>query len=60
VAKPSVLSSEELRRSVSETLKRVAYTGEEFVVTLYGKPVAKIVPIEEGSGGKARKAKADS
>lgn len=47
MAKVPQLSSEELRRSVSETLKRVAYTRTEFVITLYGKPVAKIVPLEE-------------
>ena len=47
MAKPIELSSEELRRSVSETLKRVAYSGNEFIVTLYGKPVARIVPIED-------------
>lgn len=55
MAKPTELSSEELRRSVSETLKRVAYQGQEFIVTLYGKPVAKIVPLPEGD--EKRKAK---
>lgn len=47
MSKTPELTSEELRRSVSETLKRVAYAKEEFVITLYRKPVAKIVPIEE-------------
>lgn len=52
MAKPVELSSEELRRSVSETLKRVAYTGQEFIVTLYGKPVARVVPLTDGEKSK--------
>lgn len=57
MAKPVELSSEELRRSVSETLKRVAYAGDVFVVTLYGKPVAKIVPLSDDEAEKPRKPK---
>jgi prevent-host-death family protein len=58
VAKAAQLSSEQLRRSVSETLKRVAYGKESFIITLHGKPAAKIVPLDdEEAGEKPRKPK---
>lgn len=47
VAKPTEITSEQLRRGVGETLKRVAYAGESFVVTFHGKPVARIVPLTD-------------
>lgn len=58
VAKPSELTSEQLRRSVSETLKRVGYGRESIVVTLHGKAVAMIVPMPgDDEKGEKRKAK---
>lgn len=55
VAKPTEISSEELRRNVGDTLKRVGYAGEQFIVTIHGKPVAKIVPLSDDD--EPRKAK---
>lgn len=58
MAKPSELTSEQLRRSVSETLKRVGYGRESIVVTLHGKAVAMIVPMPgDDEKGEKRKAK---
>lgn len=59
VAKPSEITSEQLRRSISDTMKRVAYAGEQFVVTIHGKPVAKIVPIDPDDDEKPKKARRD-
>ena len=57
MAKPIELSSEQLRRSVSETIKRVAYTQQTYVITLYGKPVAQIVPLSDEKDEPKAKAK---
>lgn len=46
MTKPTEITSEQLRRNVSDTFKRVAYSGEHFVITIHGKPVARIVPME--------------
>lgn len=54
MAKPTEVTSEQLRRNVGDTIKRVAYAGETFVVTFHGKPVARIVPLDEDE--KPRKA----
>ena len=57
VVKPTEITSEKLRRSISDTLKRVGYGGESFIVTTHGRPVAKIVPVEETKDAEPRKAK---
>jgi prevent-host-death family protein len=57
VAKPTEITSEHLRRSVSTTMKRVAYSGESFVVTFHGKPVARIVPLDADDKTKKAPAK---
>jgi prevent-host-death family protein len=44
------ISAAEANRRFSEILRSVK-TGESVVVTSHGKPVAKIVPIQEGEDG---------
>lgn len=37
----------EARRLLAELVQRAAYQGQEFTITRNGKPMAKIVPVDE-------------
>ncbi len=50
--KERTMSAAHARRSLSEILSRVAFRGERIVVTLRGKPAARIVPMTEGQAGR--------
>jgi prevent-host-death family protein len=41
------LSISEARRMLTELVDRAAYQGQEFTITRNGKPMAKIVPMDE-------------
>ena len=43
----ATLNVAEAKRQFSELLGRVAYRGEEVVITRRGKPMAKLVPVKE-------------
>lgn len=42
----------EFRENLADTLNRIEYQGETVIVTRRGKPVAKVVPIEETPDGR--------
>jgi prevent-host-death family protein len=48
------VSASELKNAWHEYLDRVSRGRQEVVVTRYGKPVAKLVPIEADEGGQPR------
>jgi prevent-host-death family protein len=52
-AKSSEVSASEVKNSWHEYLDRVSRERQEVVVTRYGKPVAKLVPIEPEEGAEA-------
>jgi prevent-host-death family protein len=41
------MTMSEARRLLAELVQRAAYQGQEFTITRNGKPMAKIVPIDE-------------
>lgn len=41
------LSISEARRMLTELVDRAAYQGQEFTITRNGKPMAKIVPMDD-------------
>jgi prevent-host-death family protein len=41
------VSATDARKSFFDTISRVAYTGERFVVARHGKDVAALVPIDD-------------
>lgn len=43
---PGGLPASELKNSLHEVLERVSRTREEVVITRYGKPIARLAPIE--------------
>lgn len=45
----TVISATELKNRVSEVLNEVAFNGDVAVIERYGKPIAKIVPIEDSA-----------
>lgn len=46
------VSASEMKNSWHEYLERVSESGEEIVITRYGKPVARLAPLEpEGERG---------
>lgn len=48
-AKPSEVPASEVKNAWHEYVDRVSQAREEIVVTRYGKPVLKLVPIEAAS-----------
>jgi prevent-host-death family protein len=46
------IASFEAKTHFSELLRRVERQGEKFVVTMRGKPVAMLVPLEQAASGK--------
>ena len=45
----TVISATELKNKVSEVLNNIYFTGNETIVEKYGKPIAKIVPVDKRS-----------
>lgn len=45
-----LVTTREANQRLSELLSRVEGRGEGFLVTKRGRPVARILPVEEGSG----------
>ncbi len=43
----TVISATELKNKVSEVLNEVTFKGNVAVIERYGKPVAKLIPIDE-------------
>jgi prevent-host-death family protein len=43
------LSISEARKLLTELVDRAAYQGKEFTITRNGKPMARIVPLEEAA-----------
>ncbi len=43
----TVISATELKNKVSEVLNNVYFTGNETVIEKHGKPIARIVPIND-------------
>ena len=41
------VSSSELKNNVSDILNRVYFHGEVTLVARYGKPIAKVIPVEK-------------
>ncbi len=42
----------EAKRSLSELLGRVAFAGETVIITRRGRPMAKLVPVEDAGDGR--------
>lgn len=49
-AAPVEVSASEMKNGWHEYLERVSRSGEEIVITRYGKPVARLAPIEPAEG----------
>lgn len=43
----TIISATELKNRVSEVLNEVTFNGNVAVIERYGKPIAKIVPVED-------------
>lgn len=43
----TVISATELKNKVSEVLNKVYFTGNETVIEKYGRPIARIVPVND-------------
>lgn len=43
----TVISATELKNRVSEVLNEVTFMGNVAVIERYGKPIAKIIPVED-------------
>lgn len=41
------MTAEEARRAFADLLNRVGFQGEQILITRHGKPIAKLVPVEE-------------
>lgn len=46
-AKATEIPIEELRRNLSELVRRASFGGERFLVTFHGKPTCALVPVED-------------
>lgn len=44
---PKEVTTRDLLRNASEITNRVAYGGEQITITRHGKPLAKLVPMNE-------------
>lgn len=42
------VGAEEAKRTFGELLNRTRFTGQRFLITKHGKPVASLGPIEDG------------
>jgi len=49
----AAVSVADAKRGFSDLLGRVAYGRETILITRRGKPVAKLVPVDDGSAGRA-------
>lgn len=45
----TIISATELKNRVSEVLNEVTFKGYTAVIERYGKPIAKIVPVEDST-----------
>lgn len=41
------MTAEEARRNFADILNEVGFGGEQILITRHGKPVAKLVPVDE-------------
>ena len=44
---PKTVSSRDLRDNLSDTLSRVAYSGERIIVLRHGKKAAALIPLDD-------------
>lgn len=51
------MSAEEARRNFADLLNEVRYQGKQIIITRHGKPVAKLVPLDDTDTSEQRQSK---